>query len=386
MPYDNEFRHQTYHAGPPTAPYELVVPGVPVPLETAEFSAQLARAGRELRAANVAAIVLVHGTFTGNDVTGWISQLEWLAPGMADRLRSQEKRLIDALTGDIANYTDKFAETLRQGINRTAGDNPIIVRRFQWSSQNHHLGRADAAVRLFAELTTLPIPAGQRALVWGHSHAGNVLALLTHLIGSSLEVCQGFARAIRKLYYQSRGGNHHPTWETVASALNHDPVRLTPPDIATFGTPVRYGWETRGYRKLIHFIHHRPTADAPRHRAMFPPNWEQVLAGGGGDFLQQFAVAGTNFPVNIFSVRDWTVEGRLQHLLQPSIRRRDTWQRLKYGMRVPNEGYSLLVDYHEADSASASLLLGHGVYTRMVWLPFHLEQILRQISDPAPHA
>ena len=61
----------------------------------------------------------------------------------------------------------------------------IKVDRFDWSSGNDHLARAEAAVKLFNRLADLPIDlATERLLLWGHSHAGNVFALLTNLLAT----------------------------------------------------------------------------------------------------------------------------------------------------------------------------------------------------------
>ena len=35
----------------------------------------------------------------------------------------------------------------------------------------------------------------------------------------------------------------------------------------TFGTPIRYGWDSGGYARLLHFIHHRPAPGLPADRA-----------------------------------------------------------------------------------------------------------------------
>ncbi len=69
----------------------------------------------------------------------------------------------------------------------------IPVRLFNWSSENHHIGRADGAIRLLDELASLKLQPTQRVLLFGHSHAGNVFALMTNLL------C-GDRRAIRRFF------------------------------------------------------------------------------------------------------------------------------------------------------------------------------------------
>ena len=133
MPYDNKFRHQRYDIEPPGNSYELRTPGDPIPVDSDRFSVEMAAAGQALRRLRIGMIVLVHGTFTGNDLTGLIRMIERMAPNLAHRLAEQEKRLADSLIGDLGNFSESFTNTLMREINRDA--QPLIqVKRFQWSS------------------------------------------------------------------------------------------------------------------------------------------------------------------------------------------------------------------------------------------------------------
>ena len=72
--------------------------------------------------------------------------------GLASNLSEFQKQLIDRLAQDMANYTDEFARQFAQGINADLGSSPLQVKRFSWSSENHHTGRAIAALQLLVEL------------------------------------------------------------------------------------------------------------------------------------------------------------------------------------------------------------------------------------------
>ena len=95
-----------------------------------------------------------------------------------------------------------------------------------------------------------------------------------------------------------------------------------------------------------------------------------------GDFVQQFFIAGTNFPVNFFAWRKWRAERKLQKLLQSGHTRRNLLTRLSTGARVPDEGLALLVDYSVGDPEFAKSVAGHAIYTHRNWLPFHLETLI----------
>ena len=87
------------------------------------------------------------------------------------------------------NKQQPFEESIRE-----CGEG-VPVRLFHWSSENHHLGRADAAVRLIDEIAALELPRRKRILVWGHSHAGNVFALMSNLLAGDSESIERFFTA-----------------------------------------------------------------------------------------------------------------------------------------------------------------------------------------------
>jgi len=255
------------------------------------------------------------------------------------------------------------------------------VRLFQWSSENHHLGRADGAVRLLDELASLKLRDDQRVLLWGHSHAGNVFALVTNLLGGGRETIDEFFKAA-EIYYRWPivGCVDIPVWDHVREELEQG--RLTaaqvPLDIATFGTPVRYGWESNGYRQLLHFIHRRPAEGLPEYRAAFPPRIRDVLAATEGDYIQQLGIAGTNVMPSILAWRAWLADNRLGHLLQPDPSDKNLLERFQAGTIVPEEGTTLLVDYGRPHGSVAKHHAGHAIYTQHKWLLFHAEEVARQ--------
>jgi hypothetical protein len=371
MPPRNNFRHQVYSADPPSFAPEFLA--LPPPLESKEaWRRRMAAVGERFRAAGVRAVYLVHGTFTGNDALDLARWIGHLAPSIGLWARKHQKAIVDALLGDSANFTAAFATEME---NTLAGEGETIipVRLFQWSSQNHHVGRADAALRLLDELMSQRFDGG-RVLLWGHSHGGNVFALLTNILGADAELRHRFFDAVRS-YYGRRG----PGCELLrrmegAFADEQRPLGDVALDLVTLGTPVRYGWDTGGYAKLLHFINHRCLASAAAHLAVFPSSVEDLLSAAGGDYIQQFGIAGTNLAPHPFAWRTWRAEARLNRLLQPDIRRRDLAVRLALGMRIPNEGQTLLVDYGPQGMNFMRHIGGHAVYTQREMMLFHAEE------------
>ncbi|MEO8498316.1 MAG: hypothetical protein ABI614_24910, partial [Planctomycetota bacterium] len=105
--------------------------------------------GRSFRAADVQAIYLVHGSFVGADALGLLREVARVSSKAAEPLRRLQKQLLDALANDAGNYTVGFAKEFEDAI-AIEGTRPLPVRLLHWSSENHHIGRADGAIRLIA--------------------------------------------------------------------------------------------------------------------------------------------------------------------------------------------------------------------------------------------
>nr|MBI3612873.1 hypothetical protein [Nitrospirota bacterium] len=68
-------------------------------------------------------------------------------------------------------------------------------------------------------------------------------------------------------------------------------------DVATFGMPIRYGWDPTGIGKLLHLVNHRPMrTDGKRWLAKMelPQVTMEMPIAWGGDYVQQLATAVTD--------------------------------------------------------------------------------------------
>lgn len=397
--------------------------GAPVEPSSPEFAARVDEAARVIGRANVAAVYLIHGTFAGNDALGLLTELNRWAPRASESLRRLTKGVVDFVAQEMGNYTPAYATRLEQILSDAAG-RVIPVRRFNWSSHDNHVGRADGAVRLVDELANLaltlpsisppapsaaagrageggaagtrfktppPAPPHQgegsrgkvlppRVLLWAHSHGGNVLALVSNLLGGDNASRREFFHAARSFYRRWQSSRVDlPAWQRVEDLLvsSTHPLRKLQLDMVTFGTPVRYGWEASGYAKLLHVINHCPFDERRDWLAPFPPRWRRVLRAADGDFIQQVGIAGSGLPPNPLAFRTIVANRRLRKFLAGDV---PGWliSRLRARTRVPNEGPALLVDY--ADPAIfPTHLFGHAAYTRSRWLPLHLEMMAHEL-------
>jgi hypothetical protein len=349
----------------------------------------MAAAGRSFAASGVSSIYLLHGTFAGVDMLGLYTDLERIAPSLTSSLRQNTKRAFDAIVGETGNYTRAYAQRLEQSLTAGAGT-AIPVRLFYWSSMNHHISRADAAVRLIDTLAqTAPAdstPDGRRTLLIAHSHGGNALAIVTNLLGADAPTRSEFFEAARVFHGGcSEGGPNLSAWRRVEQILADPahPIRRMQFDIATFGTPVRYGWDAGGYSKLLHFINHRRCREDAEHATQYPPHLLRLLLGREGDFVQQLGIAGSNLPPLPIAWRTFLADRRLGRLLQRGLPYHWIRTRLKQGMRVPEEGTTLLIEYDDPDRLPYRHLFGHGLYTRSRWMALHCQQIAQHFYSDA---
>jgi len=335
-----------------------------------------------MRAAGVRCVYLVHGTFVGDDPTGLACALGRVSPTAADGLRRVSKSLVDRIVGDRGNFTRAYADDFEQALNQTGGEPHIGVRIFNWSGANHHLARADAAVRLLDELMQLEASPPSRVLLWGHSHGGNVFALLSNLLAGGPDDVAPFFEAARCHFRNPLTRcNDVEAWDRVERrlALPERPVVPSPLDFVTFGTPIRYGWTLRDCDRLLHFVHHRSSRTPPDHRAAPPRSLGDFLKGEGGDYTHQVGIAGSNLPPLPLFWRAFWADRRLGRLLQPEYSLCDLWKRLQHGLRVADAGETLLFDYGGPEDRSLRSLTGHLHYTQCKWLPFHADETARRL-------
>lgn len=407
MPRQNGFRHQSYPTRPAAAPVVLELDGDGV--QSLDFGHLHTQFG-------VRKVLLVHGTFAGDDPFGihaimraGAEQLPAAArlaiDPVIDRLSEQTKRLTDTITADVANYSDGY----RKRFQTLVGDDPEVSRlEPTWSSENNHLARASLAVRLLNELAELLAegfdPDHERVLLWGHSHAGNGFAILSNLLANDRTNVEAFFAAAG----DSLGEAGEKARQALAAAPTPHPM-ANATLVVTFGTPVRYGWDTDGLRSLVHVIHHRPVSEDDDPTAIVPAvtfgcegnslgdnftaattGVADVLSAKHGDWVQAFAIAGTDIAPTLQRKANARLGDFLERgLLQPTPKKlkdklKVTCARWQTRTRLHSDGQNLLVDYQSAQltrfGPARQAVLGHGIYTLKDWLPSQLALVLEWLE------
>lgn len=389
--------HQDYDREPPSDSYRLVDTPTPRELDSPEFRDTMDACAASLRAAGVATVVLMHGSFVGDDPAGTNAWFDCTAPRFAARLRGRTKPLIDAVLKNRSNFDPHYRDVVAAALDADRPP-PIEVERFIWSGENNHIGRADAAVRLIDWLANRQPPPGGRVLFFAHSHGGNALALVSQLRGAVrraqaappsersriLAPVRAFFEQTERYYATSaREPIRDDVWPRVRERLLslEVPAADAALDLVTLGTPVRYGWDPHGYENLLHFVNHAPRPGRSVVRGAQPRSPLALFRGSDGDYVQQLGIAGSNFPPLPGITRASEAEHGLAPLLGPRRNWYDLSRQFPRSPRVADAGRTILARYPRDGRMLAGHFFGHGVYTQFRWLSFQFEATVAEFYN-----
>lgn len=353
---------------PATGSWAPATLGDPLPVDARSWAFEdqpmdwrrsMASLGTQLRDHRVAEVTLVHGTFVGTDPVALLQALDRIPGSGLDlrrRLGPMMKASAEHLLQDASNFPASYAALLQAATG-------VPTSIFHWSSENGHVARLRAAVRLARYLAarTETRPPHARTLLVGHSHAGQIFALLLQLRDEVAHAPQLVAIA------REIGEDGDALMEALAV------LRRRRVDVVTMGTPVRYGWTEAAGPQLLHLVNHRgegPTVpDLPR-------GLQRMLTTADGDYIQLLGIAGSDLPSADPGTR--ALEDLLDEPLGPGWAPRAWLEGVRHGRRVPEGGFTWLVDYGDAsESGRANLIqtgLGHAIYTRRTTMAFWLER------------
>ena len=415
MPIGNNFQHASYARSDPgeRLSYREFQPGAPP--DSLAWQDAMARLGARVSQAGVRAVLFLHGTFLSSDLFG-VQRLDEAGglkrgysrgiPGMEALLALMREgsnglpalpggkkpplveneattALIDEQAGDAANFTRAYVELFQKALNRN-GSRPIVCTRLLWSCEHHHLGRAQAAIRLLTRLRSLraelQLGAGDRILVQAHGQAGLVLALVSNLLAPGQ--LSGRETLVQTLKGHLPAGDLEELDGLLSTGQVLNGAVL---DVVTFGTPVRYGWDPSGIGKLLHIVNHRPMRSDGKQwlaKMELPQITMEMPIAWGGDYVQQLAVAGSDaVPA---SPAAQAANKALWELLEPYDGFERWLECARKSVRCANDGTCLLVDYKDSTGSTNARdhVFGHAAYTRTNALLFNTTEIVSRLYAP----
>ena len=416
MPIENNFHHDELSRKNPGDRLAYAEWTPPPDTGTPAWQEAMGEVGQKLSQAGVRMILFLHGSIPGTDIFGLgrldevgglkrgysrgISGLDSLLSfmregtngitplpgGLTPPLSDDEatRNLLDSQIGDAGNFTTAIVQQCQKALNQQL-TTPIACVRELWSSEHHHLGRALAACKLLDRLRGCareqPVGSGSRILVLAHGQAGLVLALASNMLCPS-PITGRKALFELLLAAQPQGPEAEAIRRIEPLLANGMLLNGATLDVATFGTPVRYGWDPSGIGKLLHIVNHRnlrtdgktwlSKMDMPQITVEMPIAW-------GGDYVQQLAVAGSDALPQSEAAK--ATNKAIWELVEPY----DGFERwvecARRAGRFPSEGQCLLVDYKDCTSSTnvRDHYYGHAAYTRTNAMLFNFNQIISRL-------
>jgi hypothetical protein len=329
-----------------------------------EWGLAMKAVGERMRHAGVRLVVFVHGSFVGDDPLAVARVVEEAAPAFPDiarALRGFTRTQVSRLLGDLSNFSTDYIEAF-------AAATGIDAIGHTWSGENHHAARVQGAVRLARAMVLHgggALRRGDRALLIGHSHGGQLFAVLSQLLSRA----HGYDELVKAA--AARG-------EDVGALDGHLALlRGCPIDVMTFGTPPRYGWARGANFRLLHVVNHRGETSRPL-------SWRGVLHTRGGDYVRQLGLPGFDLPAPV--ARDRAINARLDRVLGVGTDLATWFAHIKRGLRVSPHGHTVLVDYGDEARTLPNLWatgLGHAAYTRRDAMLFHATLLADRFYPPA---
>lgn len=302
---------------------------------------------------DVSHVYFVHGTFAGDDPFGVIPALQKIFPrmkaGVSSAIKLRLKRSFDRLHRDSGNYLLDYVSLFKEASACRAQ-----CQLFVWSSGNHHAARLRGALSMLRRLNLdLPDIPHSRVVLWGHSHAGQVFAIFSHLLHES-PLGQGLWSHILD-----------EQWASSQERRTFSRLRKFRFDVMTFGSPLRYPWRLSDRFRLVSVVNHRGQS----HLASYPFGFWKTQ---GGDYIQQWGTYGSDHLSASSSER--LLNRRLDKLLGTGVDPRGWIECISKGVRVSEYGVTYLIDYHDQAILAPNGLMtifGHGVYTKFKYMLFN---------------
>jgi len=344
------------------------------------WSQRMKANGDTLKQHKVRQLFLVHGTFVGDDPSGLINFLGNIDPDhkvpilpeLNQGLKQGQKKLIDLIARDEGNFTNEYAQKLCSSLGNDICD---VKDNFEWGSGDYHFARLDGALkltqRIAEKITEKQISKDDRVLLFGHSHAGQVFALLTTLMEDGEK-----GKQIKKTIMTSK---KVPEDRKKRFQGDLDTIKGVFLDFVTFGTPIRYQWGKNDKWRVLPVINHRSDSTI-----------SGIPSVRDGDYVQQWGVEGTDLPSDTLAdnklldsiLDDGINPGALIGNLNEKGRRQPKY----WDGSLAHE--NILVDYHDNYQGlfpkllpiySIKKVFGHGVYTTEDAMFFNTNLIIKYL-------
>ena len=324
--------------------------------QTPSWKQKMEEYGNVMGNKHVRQTIFVHGTFVGEDPFGMFQIMKsfGVSSRITDFFKKHGKKLTDILVDDLGNFTEDYITSYLEAIKKK-----IDCRRFNWSSENNHIGRLLSLPELAKDLSDNidsinELSEDDRILLIGHSHAGQILALLTVFLENGAK-----AKKLLNILLDTKDFDEH---QFAAHIAKISTVHI---DIVTLGAPIRYRWGNYNKYQLLHIVNHRSDSKI-----------DGVLDTRDGDYVQQWGTDGKDLkPATSLVDKNKKLDELLDNGVSslPSTltfiyklltKRAESKRRRALKENGEFAGISTFIDYKDNGFDPAKTLFGHGFYTQ----------------------
>jgi hypothetical protein len=322
-------------------------------------SLKLKTIGKSIASSGTKKIIFLHGTFVGDDPLDILHGIKALYPNISSKYEDKVKEFylkkIDFMAKDLGNFPDKMIKDFAHEL-----ENQIITYNFTWSSSNHHLARVKGCLELLLFINNIQDDKDSGILLIGHSHAGQLFALLTQILAK---------RSIRNEFLKVAKVYDYELIDLNESIRKLSKLNI---DFVTMGTPPRYEFKLKKNFRLLHLINHR--GERP-----FAGELTGALFSKDGDYLQQLAIAGSDTPPLV--AKDRVINSELDSLLGSGADLSIWKENIKQKRRVHGQGMNYLIDYKDSSTYPNGIktIFGHGIYTKKEVMNYNFKMIVQYL-------
>ncbi|MCF6149431.1 MAG: hypothetical protein E3K37_12325 [Candidatus Kuenenia sp.] len=325
-----------------------------------ESKAKMKEFGNLMKKKGISHIYFVHGTWAGDSPLGVIETMEKIHVGDMRKifnfdtniLKDKIKKVVDEVYKDLGNFTPNYLKLFAELVGNNIACESII-----WGSANYHEARVLGAIELIKKVAKNinNLSENERILLIGHSHAGQLFALLTKFLEDeemSLLNKNENKSMLEKLVKVVGLFGYENVLQIREDMKKINKVYL---DFVTLGTPPRYQWgkgEGEKYQ-LLNIIN-----DYHLNKLI---SVKGVLETKDGDYIQQWGIGGTDaFHDNNEYIEN--IIGQEQYYISKGDFSPGKERHLPKHGDVPY-GKTLLIPYKKEKKYCWDTLLGHGLYT-----------------------
>lgn len=312
---------------------------------------------------NINKIGVIHGTFVGNDPFGISEMTSQLFPSLSvdrkNKIENYFQNKTEGMTKDVGNFSQEYLEQMSELLPG------IECERYIWSSSNHHTARLMGVIKLIEDLSKnlddKKENNDQGVILIGHSHGGSILAILSHFLSNNWRV-EEYIKILNIL-------NKTNVLDLVESLKERKFY------LVTMGTAVRYECNETPKVKFLHFVNHR--GDLPIGENLVGC-WNTLT----GDYIQQWAVEGSDSIA--LNKTERILNKKLDLILGAGTAPRTWKRRISKRIRCHQKGRNILIDYEDQANILPNFhksIFGHGVYTRLDLMYFHLKLITEELLE-----